>query len=250
MNPPRAPLRIRLAREAEPPGTAPEVEEDLESPETGLIACGPEEISSRESPQSPRRRPGQGWTAHPILLAGLMAISLGLLGWSLLIRLPGSTLDLPVSARTRPGLSEVTLTETPLEPAAIAELRARVKKARQYLIRSGNELVEVVSAIERLALEEGWRAEVSLKPGLPPPEGLNEALLHPATIQLSCLPGEEAAGKPAYHRLLAFLRHLEEMGKKIQLTGLHLQAGADGLRSAQADFVFWTDTSNENASPK
>src|SRR5262249_15738202 len=119
-----------------------------------------------------------------VLLSGVLLV------WSLGIRWPESKHALAVKARMLP-TPEATPTKIHSQEE-IGEMRQRVANLALVLIRKNDEFAPILARLEDKAHQLGWRAEITMKPGVAQPGGLKELSLRPVAIQL-----EDEAEQPA-----------------------------------------------------
>jgi hypothetical protein len=185
------------------------------------------------------------------MILGMGLSGLLLLIWNLGIRLPDHKVPVTIHARSFkpvPGSEDI---RTPLTQDAVVRLREEFQNAQSYLIQGSEELVEFISQTERLALAQGWRTEVSLKPAFQPAPDLPEACVVPAEIILINAPQTNPESTPAaYFRCLTFLRQLKDLNKKFEIASIILKTGSEGLQSAEMKLHIWTRPSDEKTPAK
>ena len=167
-----------------------------------------------------------------------------LIGWSLLIRLPQQKRLLAVSARELPVPPPFG---TNVSESDLALLRDQVRESSSVLFRKSDEIGPVVSQLEAGARSLGWRAEVTIKPAVPAPHGIKELTLHPVWIELSSEPGQT---QPGHLRLLAWLREISSLEKRIEVSTLKLQSSGGGLDEAHVELRLLSLNPNEEAAAK
>lgn len=177
---------------------------------------------------------------RPICAYPIIGLSVLLLGWSLLVRLP--KVSIPVGAR---GVQ--SLTNSFVSAEIVAELEKSAQAAAQQLIRDPEEVPRLVARLEQFAHTLGFNAQVSMSPVITNAAGFRDLALHPAVIRLETRENRE---RGSLARMLQWLRHASTLGRKVETRTLSLRANAEGLASAQVELHFWTINPDAGSAPE
>ena len=162
----------------------------------------------------------------------LVALSLVLLGWSFLYRLPNA--PVLVQARLSPGSSGPLVTVK-----SVAELESAARNAAAYLRRDASEIPLALSRLEQSARMLGFKVEVSMKSSLTNAGGFQELTIHPAVVRLE---EDYSHDRPAFTRALEWVHQLSTLPGKVELESLSLLSKGDGLARAELKLHFWRIT--------
>jgi hypothetical protein len=177
---------------------------------------------------------------RPRVALPLLGVSLVLLGWSLLFRLPKA----PVVAHARPSQAPPGSNEV-LSVQSVMELEDQARSAAQCLIHSDAEIASVRAALEQSARPLGFRVEVSMNRVLTNAAGFKELMVYAAVARLE---NDSTHDRSAFVRALDWLRQTAALAGRVELTSLNLRSNGDGLTRAQVELNFWRIIeSNESA---
>ncbi len=171
-------------------------------------------------------------------------LALGVAGWSLFVRLPGTKDLLTVHARS---LQVVEPIEAPVRPEEMARLRKEVHRASGALIQQREQLGPLLFDLETAARRLGWRVDVSLKPALAQPGGLKDLTLHPVTFRLA---DEADRAESAYSRLLEWLRAVSSLSTRAEVVALRLRSVGAGLGGAEVELQLFSLNPHEETPSK
>ena len=178
----------------------------------------------------------------------VLGLSVSLLTWSLLIRLPEGARLLKVSARAK-AISPDPVTTTAARETAdhIAELRQEISVTSPVLVHHRKEIPPLLAQLESHAHDLGWRFERSMKASQPSPFGQTNLTLHPVILRL--LPG---AGQTAgsYPRLLEWLNSVAALEKRAEVVSVHIQADGAGISGAEIKLHFFSTPAHEKIAAK
>ena len=170
--------------------------------------------------------------------APVLAICVGLLTWSLVIRLPHGAQLLKVSARAQ-AIAAIPATKNTnaISAEQVASLREEAKNIASRLITQRKEILPLLTELEARARSLGWRAERSLKAAQAEPFGQTNLTLHPAVIRLSPTT-EQTAG--FYPRLLEWLNAVATLEEHAEVVSVHVHADGSGISSAEVKLHFFS----------
>lgn len=220
----------------------------LAAPEPATISLAgqatPAPIQSK-----PRRKRGfrermldglTGWS----VVSPALAVAAALFAWSLYER--GSDLAGLRSVNAR----ELTAPKPAAKPVTeedLASLRQRIKSLNPTLVQERTQLAPILSLIELKAHHLGWRDEMSTKPEIPMTGGMKDLTVLPVSVRLI---DSGQSSQPGHLRLLTWLRELDSLGKRVEVSSLQLRTLGNGLSEVQVELLFFGLKSHEETSPK
>lgn len=179
---------------------------------------------------------------RPCVAFPLIGLSLVLLGWSLLFRLPKA----PVIIQARPlqlsaGTNELVTVKT------VTELERVARNSAQHLMRDSTEIAPLLAALEQSARALGFQVEVSMKPAISNAAGFKELGIHPAVVRLE---NDYTQDRPAFARSLDWLRQISALTGKVDVYAVSLRSNGDGVARAEVELHFWRMTDLNESAPK
>lgn len=160
-----------------------------------------------------------------------VAVSVVLLGWSLLFRLPNA--PEPVKARSA---SPVLPSSELVTAKRLAELQAASGNAARHLMRDSKEIAPALSRLEQSARASGFQVDVSMGQAITNAAGFKELTIYPATIRLEDNYKQDPA---AFTRALEALHEAGLLPGKVEIGTLTLRSNGAGLAQAQVELQFW-----------
>jgi len=156
--------------------------------------------------------------------APAIVLSLALLSWSLIVRLPSS----PLVVQARPPAPPISEAPTREQVDRLASL---VAAATNGVVTQSAELPRLISALEQEARGAGFTVELTTQPPTSPVPGIPELARHSVIFRLS------DAGQlgPAFPRFLGWLHAASAQRFRIEPGAVTLQAPGDGLSSATVE---------------
>lgn len=178
----------------------------------------------------------------------LLAISVFLFTWALIIRQPVNARYLKVSARSQ------LIAATPdssgganVSAEQVTELRRQVDSLSSVVVSRRKDILPLLTQLESNARNLGWRAERVMKSPQAFPNGITNLTLHPVVLRLQ--PAAEIA--PGLHaRLLDWLQMVRRLDKRAGLAALTIQAGSAGIIGAEARLHFFSLPAHEETAAK
>jgi hypothetical protein len=172
-------------------------------------------------------------TSWPVVLPSVL-LSSAILTWCFAVRLKDNQRWLAVQARA---YKPVEVVGKPITVAELADWREQARFGAAALNREPQEIAAILAELERKARELGWRVEVTLRPAIPRAGGFDDLTLHPAQFRLD----DEADNvKPAYDRLLAWLRVVSTQSNRMEIASMHLRSAGAGLAGAHIDLQLFS----------
>jgi len=193
-------------------------------------------VSSALRPEPPRSTLDRwvhrlsGWAA--VLPAALLCSAV--LTWSIGVRLGNQDRLMAVHARS---LKPIEVLDPPVSAAQLAVVRQQSVHASAALFEQPSGIEPILSGLERRARELGWRVEITMKPLITRPGGFADLALHPVLVQLN---DEGERPEPAYQRLLAWLRTVSSLPRRVDVVSLHLRPAGAALGAAQIELQFYS----------
>ena len=180
--------------------------------------------------------------ARPRYALPLVGLSLIVIGWSLLFRLPHASKAVEARATDRGGRSEFVT-----NAVIVRELEEQAQTASEQLIQDAAEFPRLVSRLEESARALGFQAQTTIKPAITNAFGFKELAVHPVLFRLE---NRERRDQPAFVRLVEWLRYTSNLGRKVESQSLSLTSQADGLASAQVELQFWSINKHDESAKK
>ena len=182
------------------------------------------------------------WLAQPRYALPLIGLSVLVIGWSLLFRLPHGSKAVEARTIDRGGRSEFVT-----NAVIVRELEEQAQMASQQLIHDPAEFPRLVSRLEESARALRFQVQTSIKPAITNAFGFKELAVHPVLFRLDA---RERREQPAFVRALDWLRYASTIGRKIESQSVTLASQADGLTSAQVELQFWSINKHDEPAKK
>ena len=205
----------------------------LRAPDIKLKESITPAAAAKPPPLRAPRSQGSMWGVRLGLAAGL-AISLGLLYWSVFIRLS------PVTTEHRQRAIEMTRASDELEmlrrrwaPNEVEELKARHARAQKSLFNAKQDLVDWETQMRDQARAKAWDADVKM--GAPQPTNAPVPGITVATAAVNLQPlVMGSTNLSAYARLLRVTEALADSPKRLDLIELSVTGDSNSVSQAQA----------------
>lgn len=204
-------------------------------------------------PDNPSRaRPTPAWETwsttltRPRVALPLVAISIALFAWSLIIRRPVGAYYLKVSARAQ-SLANAPETNPPATAADVATLGDQVKALSRVMVSQRKEILPLLIALETNARQHGLRAERVMKPAQFFGGSLTNLELHPVVFRLQ--PAAEVA-PGLYPRILEWLHAVPTLTQRAEVASLQILADVSGIESAEVKLHFFSLPAHEETAAK
>ena len=172
----------------------------------------------------------------------LVGLSLVVISWSLLFRLPHASKAVEARGTDRGGRSEFVT-----NAVIVRELEEQAQTASQQLIQDPAEFPRLVSRLEESARALGFQVQTTIKPAITNAFEFKELAVHPVLFRLE---NRERRDQPAFVRLVEWLRYTSNLGRKVEGQSLSLTSQADGLASAQVEVQFWSINKHDESAKK
>lgn len=177
-----------------------------------------------------------------VLPMGLLCSTI--LTWSIGARLLDRHHLSAVHARS---LKPIEVLEPPISAEQLAALQSGADRVAGSLLQDAREVAAVMAELEQQGRKLGWRAESTASGVKPHVGGFNGLTQHAMMVLLE---DEGERPEPAYQRLVAWLRIVSALPKRVDVAGLHLRSVGAGLGGAQIELHLFTLDPHEENSPK
>jgi hypothetical protein len=171
-----------------------------------------------------------------------------LAGWGLFVQLPRASETRVVAAREQLAALQQKLSDSQALPQVDqGTLSNQVAMAERFLIQKRDDLVPLVSDIERLIRQQGWKGQVSVRPPVERLSPVETVAVHPASIRIEPVGNSMV---PPYRRLLSLLERLDRIPQKVEVVGVSVSSESAARFSAQLELQLWVRKPNEKPAPK
>lgn len=244
----RPPAAISLVRRTVPaeggasaPGTEPTGTERRSGdggPGGGGASAASAAVADASGVETPGRRArpfsaGErlvNWVARPRVAAPLVVVSLALLGWSFMVRLPAKPILVRARMPAAPAMSGPALSHEEVQALA-----GRADMAASQVITNVEQLPRLLSVLEEAARARGFVVDLVTRAPVNPVPGIPELARHPVVFRLE---NNHEHDEPAFRRFLAWLRATSTLGVRVEPGPLTIRSLGNGVATASVELEF------------
>lgn len=180
------------------------------------------------------------------LLVPVAVFSIGLTVYNLTVKLPASAEMQIVAAREE----AATLAQEIVDASALESIDQRVldqqlTAAQDYLIPKREDMVGLVTTIEKTCQQHGWKSEFQAKAASEKAAPAGRYLVLFGTLRLLGFHSDDPNAS-AYNRLLRVLDQIDQLPYKVEVIGLTAMGERDAsVASVSIDLQFWIRKPND-----
>lgn len=185
------------------------------------------------------------------LLIPVAVFSIGLTVYNLAVKLPSSAATQIVAAREEAAtLAQEIADATALESVDQRILDQQLSAAQDFLIPKREDMVGLVTTIEKIGQQLGWKSEFQAKAGSEKAATGDRYVVLSGTLRLMGFHHEDPNASP-YNRVLRLLGQIDQLPYKVEVIGLTAVGERDAsVSSGSIDLQFWIRKPNDKLPTK